>query len=329
MSRKRNRLPRRRLPKAAARLTIGDMPSTRVCLAALAAVSVHSAAWACEAVQPEQLFQSLVDRYRGLSEYQDTVRLQHRTVDDGAIVDSAVSASGESQGVTRDGDGGRDLPCPTTEGDTRSTVGIQIMDCLVSGSTLAVRASDLRDAAVRSVVGDACDATDASAAGQLRLASRLWLLPHLSLRFADEPLRQMHGDGDALTPVAVDTVTIGTKELLRLQLTSSRPDEITPDAADGGDIVPPNGSGAHRPARSAKRPSTVHLFVNPESMLIERVEQSREIADGVRYESTIEITPERAVPGHERHAPTSAPRHAEPQRPTGPSPTLDPQPTVG
>jgi hypothetical protein len=66
------------------------------------------------------------------------------------------------------------------------------------------------------------------------------------------------------------------------------------------------------------------LFVNPESLLIERVEHVREIAEGVRYEATLEITPERAVTAPDAPAP-ARPAERAPERSVTPSPpTVEP-----
>jgi hypothetical protein len=209
-------------------------------------------------LDPAELFRSLVDRYRGLAVYEDSVRLEHRTID------------GER---------------PSHDGAVEVNAA-RLMDCLVNGSTLAIRSSDLRATAAD------CDASDQSLAGRLRLERQLWMLPHLSLRFSENPLKSMQGSGGELVPVAVEPVTIGAKELLRLHFVSSAPAEGAPSdgrAAPTGPASTPNVSALPREA-------TMDLFVNPRSMLVERVEHSRDIADGVRYEATLEITPERAVP---------------------------------
>jgi len=187
-------------------------------------------------------FVKLVDRYRSLALYRDSVKLAHRTVGTHAATDATDAARGE-----------------TFE---------QAMDCFVDGATLAVRSSALDG-------NGSCDTRDASPLARLALSQRLWTLPHLALGLTDEPLRSMQGDGcGVLVPTTVEHVTIDAKRFVRLHLESEKP-----------------VAGAEPPCEQ----STVDLFVNPASMLVERVEHSRAIAEGVRYEATLEITPERAI----------------------------------
>lgn len=205
------------------------------------------------------LFGKLVDRYRGLALYQDSVKLAHRTI--------------------------------AAEPELPSVAVSQSMGCTVDGSTLAVISSALG-------TGGSCDTRDASPIAKVELARQLWTLPHLALRFADEPLRSMRGGCGTLVPTRVEEVTIDERPLLRLHLESARP-------ADGEE--------------GSCEESTVDFFVNPHSLLVERVEHSHTIAEGVRYEATLEITPERAV---------SAPAAPETPTSTPSAPAAPPQPTV-
>lgn len=214
-------------------------------------------------IDADTLFGKLVDRYRGLALYQDSVKLAHRTVERTAQPSSSVQQS---------------------------------MGCTVDGTTLAVISSALG-------TGGSCDAQDASPLAKLELARQLWTLPHLALRFAEEPLRSMRGGCGTLVPTQVDEVTIDQKQLLRLHLTSERD---------------PTGA-----VEVSCEESTVDLFVNPQSLLVERVEHSHTIAEGVRYEATLEITPERAV----TTTPAAATPPTAPTAPTAtPSPILTPAP---
>ncbi|MFO0826907.1 MAG: hypothetical protein U0572_02065 [Phycisphaerales bacterium] len=224
-------------------------------------------------IDPAEFFRSLVDRYRTLTEYQDSVKLEQRTVERSSSVQSAPVASA--------------------------------IDCSVRNDRLALRTSDLRAETMRSALPwtSECDARDGSPLGRMRLASQLWLLPHLSLRFAEEPLRSMQGAGGTLVPMTVETVTVGEKSLVRLHLVSRHDDA-------------PSGGAA------SSRDATVDLFVNPRSMLVERIEHSRELAEGVRYEATIEISPERAVaaPTGVSPAEDTTPQEPAPKEGTSPEP---------
>lgn len=220
------------------------------------------------------LFGKLVHRYRGMSFYQDSVKLAHRTV-------------APSSGIKDD---------PTEP--IRSE---QLIDCVVDGSYLDVVSSALGG-------GASCDARDVSPIGRLAMARQLWTLPHLALRFADEPLRSMHGGGDcgSLVPTRVEEVTIDAKQLLRLHLESEHSNTTDPLARC--------------------EQATLDLYVNPASMLIERIEHSHGLGEGLRYEATLEIRPSRAVEEKPAAAPPAA-TTPEPAAPTGPrGPTIDPAP---
>lgn len=231
------------------------------------------------------LFGKLVDRYRGLSFYKDSVKLAHRTV-----VPQAPAAT-----------------APAVE---------QSIDCTIRGTLLDVVSSAIG-------AGASCDARDVSPVGKLALAQQMWLLPHMALRFADEPLRSMHGgDCGALVPTSVEEVTIGERPLLRLHLQS--------------------GGAAPDPATTCE-PTSLDFYVNPQSMLIERIEHTHELGKGVRYEATLEITPSRAVgeptpptldPGDAAPAsgpatgPSEAPASKNEPAPKQPAPTTEPASTA-
>jgi hypothetical protein len=321
--------------------------------------SLTGVAWAGESTAPppsdrqseahhdaDQLFERLVDRYRGLVLYKDSVKLAHRTV----------------------------MTLQTSEGNAQeqilqehSSSAEHSIGVTVEGSTLAVISSAFG-------LGGSCDALDASPLARFELARQLWSLPHLALRFADEPLASLRGGCGTLIPTIVEHVRIGERTLLRLHLESpaeagsQRIDDaesVSPDRNGGGagggvgggvgekrsvfsegDPRPTSGSGRGRasglpaePLTDADRrtaadplacgPSTMDIFVNPESLLIERVEHVREIAEGVRYEATLEITPERAVA-----APSGSPRTESPEStplpptpPTG-TPSVPPSPSA-
>lgn len=227
------------------------------------------------------LFGKLVHRYRGMSFYQDSVKLAHRTV---------APSTGDTANPNE---------------PIRSE---QSIDCVVDGSYLDVVSSVLGG-------GASCDARDVSPIGRLTMARQLWTLPHLALRFADEPLRSMHGGGEcgSLVPTRVEEVTIDARQLLRLHLESEQ-------------------SKATDPLARCEQ-STLDLYVNPASMLIERIEHSHGLGEGLRYEATLEIRPSRAV---EETSPGTPPTSTtpEPAAPTGPrgptiGPTIDPAPASG
>jgi len=99
------------------------------------------------------------------------------------------------------------------------------------------------------------------------LRYQLWMLPHLTLKFADQPLREFRdGVHEGFTATELTAVTVNDRPLMHLELRSG--DGMSDDAA-----------------------ATFDLYVDPESMLIERVHGQQRLPDGGNYETTIEITP--------------------------------------
>src|SRR5688572_4705198 len=95
----------------------------------------------------------------------------------------------------------------------------------------------------------------------------LWLAPHMALKFTDEPLSELRaGVDEGFTPVEVEAVTIEDKEMLHVELRS--------------------GDGA-----SEGCTAKFDLFVNADSMLIERIEGQQTLPDGASFSTTLQITP--------------------------------------
>ncbi len=108
----------------------------------------------------------------------------------------------------------------------------------------------------------------------LRRRYNLWLAPHLVLHLAERPLAELRagveegfelGDGR--------WVDVGGERMVRLALTSAEDHE----------------AGAEPKAR-------FYLFVDPELMLIERIEGRQRLPEGAVYHITLEITPTQAEP---------------------------------
>jgi hypothetical protein len=95
----------------------------------------------------------------------------------------------------------------------------------------------------------------------------IWLAPHMALRFADEPRREFRaGVADGFTATDAETITIDARPMVHLELR----------AGDGRD-----GDCA----------AQFDLYVNPESMLIERIEGTQRLPDGGDFRTTLDITP--------------------------------------
>jgi hypothetical protein len=89
------------------------------------------------------------------------------------------------------------------------------------------------------------------------------MLPHLSLRFADQPLAQFRPGGrEPFRPSEVDRVTIRNRELVRVELLSG--DKEDPAAR-------------------------FNLFIDPERMLVERVEGDEWLPGGLHHQTTVRI----------------------------------------
>jgi hypothetical protein len=99
------------------------------------------------------------------------------------------------------------------------------------------------------------------------LAKRsLWRAPHLGLAFCDRTLKDFRvGVDGGFSATAVTPVTVNDRDLMKVELRGA--------ASDGG------------------RRAVFGLFVNPNSMLIERVEGEQPLADGSTYRTTVDITP--------------------------------------
>ncbi len=101
----------------------------------------------------------------------------------------------------------------------------------------------------------------------LVLRYNLWLAPHMALRFTDGPLKEFRlGVKEGFTPTKAEHVTVEEKQWVRLELKSG--DGLSEDYTARFD-----------------------LFVNLQSMLIERIEGEQRLPDGAEYRTTLNITP--------------------------------------
>jgi hypothetical protein len=94
----------------------------------------------------------------------------------------------------------------------------------------------------------------------------LWLLPHLRLRFSRSPLEQFRKTGTSgFRAAEADRVMVEDREMVRVELRSGE---------DGG---------------SGSSDATFSLFVDPERMLVERVEGEEWLPGGIRQQTTLRI----------------------------------------
>ncbi|TVQ55756.1 MAG: hypothetical protein EA377_02955 [Phycisphaerales bacterium] len=108
----------------------------------------------------------------------------------------------------------------------------------------------------------------------LRQQYDFWLVPHLSLTIQDDvPFRRPDVEGRTLMPQEIRSVTINERPLWQLLLVE-QPDSSDPD-------LDPDASATAR----------FEVYVDPASMLIERVDGQQQLADGTSSRTTAEIRP--------------------------------------
>jgi hypothetical protein len=109
----------------------------------------------------------------------------------------------------------------------------------------------------------------------LVLRYNLWLAPHMALHFADEPLKDLRlGVPEGFVPAAAGIAVVDDKRTVHLELESAD----SPSAADG------------------EGTAKFEFWVDPESMLIQRIEGRQRLPDGADYRTTLDIKPVRVAP---------------------------------
>lgn len=190
---------------------------------------------ATDGVSPTIFFDRVVQRYHDISTYEDSVVIEQITARDGA---AAVREETHVQ-CTISQEGDLDVTTPAGQMGRRS------------GLNRLIRSGPLAE--------------------KLQRRLDLWLAPHLTLRFEDEPLERFRtGVYEGFTPVKVETVTVKDEELVRLDLRS-------------GDGL----SGDFR--------AMYEVFVNPDTLLIMRVRGVQVMPDGANLLTDYTITPRRVV----------------------------------
>lgn len=181
-------------------------------------------------IDPAVIFQQLVKRYKGLHFYRDTSRLVQITSREGeepSRVETEIGCEVRNGALT----------VQTPASQARSSVGLD----------LPVRPSPAAEAAQRHM--------------------ELWLAPHMSLKFADEPLKDFRrGVQEGFTPTDVESVTIDDRKMLHVELRSG--DGLSEDCTAKFD-----------------------LFINPDTMLVERIDGKQRMPDGANCTTSLHITP--------------------------------------
>lgn len=181
-------------------------------------------------MEPDVFFRQLVDRYKGLHLYRDTSRVVQVTSREGAETSRVETEFG----------------CEVIEGALKvMTAGAQARSA--AGLDLPVKKSPAAEAMQRGY--------------------DLWLAPHMSLKFADEPLKDFrNGVEEGFTATEAEAVTIDDRQMLHVELRS-------------GDGLSENPT------------AKFDLFINPETMLVERIDGEQRMPDGANCTTTMQITP--------------------------------------
>ena len=120
---------------------------------------------------------------------------------------------------------------------------------------LQVERPGLLDDAVKSVVGQPQEASEQD----------LWLLPHMALRFTDDPLLEFRkGIEEGFEPTELRVVSHEEREFLQLELQSHALNEDEPVAR-------------------------FELLVDPERMLIEKINGEQHLPNGLEYRTSLDI----------------------------------------
>jgi hypothetical protein len=182
-----------------------------------------------DAIDPVRFFRELVERYRGLLSYADSVHMTQTVTRDGE------AKTVETEFEVRVDDEGLEVKTPARQ----LTRGLGISVPTSPGSPIA----------------------------KARGNYDLWLAPHMKLRYADEPLDEFReGIEEGFTAAEAEPVTIDETPMIHITLKSG--DGLSEDSEAEFD-----------------------LYVNSESMLVERIEGAQRLPDGGSVETTLDITP--------------------------------------
>lgn len=181
-------------------------------------------------IDPAEFFENLVQRYREISTYRDTTQLVQ-----------IIRRAGE-----------RDLKQETS------------LICEVVDDELTVRTPTQQ---MREGFGLSLPFRKSEALKQMERRYQLWLAPHMTLKFAQDPLRELcEGFVDRFTPVLTEHVLLDDRLMVHLELRS--------------------GEGL-----SELVEAKFDFYINPDSMLIEHIKGFQHLSDGSDFITTMEIQP--------------------------------------
>ncbi len=189
---------------------------------------------AVEQLDPDAFLAEVVERYQRLAQYEDiadVVQITTRTGEEPVRVETRIAAKIEDGELTVE------------------TPGSQVRDGV--GLDLPIKTSPAMDAFV--------------------MKYNLWLAPHMTLAFKDDPMKDFRlGVDEGFTPTIAKSVTIDNKKMVHLELKSG--DGLSEDSTAKFD-----------------------LYIDPDSLLVERIEGEQRLPDGADYYTSLDITPLKAL----------------------------------
>ncbi|MCA9296335.1 MAG: hypothetical protein KC983_07450 [Phycisphaerales bacterium] len=148
-----------------------------------------------------------------------------------------------------------------------------------------------------------------------------YLAPHMALKFSDRPLEQLNAErGRSLEARQLTEVTINDRRMVQLDLNVRTTESASPSPSGTDTPAAPTGTPAA---------STMSLYINPDSMLVERVDRREQLDDGRTQTTTLDITPTAHRDVHDDAvggAPDETTHEAPSAAPTGP---MTPAPPTG
>jgi hypothetical protein len=188
-----------------------------------------------ETLDPDLVFKRLIQRYRGLRTYRDITRL--------------VSVT------TRDGQATR----------LETEIGCEVRDGNLSVTTPSSQA--------RQAISPGLPVRQSPIAAQTARGYDLWLAPHMTFKFHDDPLKDFRaGIDEGFTVTDAESVTIDNRRMVHLELRSG--EGLSEDCAARFDV-----------------------FVNPETMLVECIAGEQTLPEGGSHQTTLHISPQESEGG--------------------------------
>lgn len=208
-------------------------------------------------IHPECFFHSLLDRYRALDDYGDRTTVTRVSVREGE-----------------------------PERRTESSVEVMLTDGRLDVVTPGQQA--------RSAIGLDTGMPFIPVLDRASMAYKLWIAPHMTLKFdTDAP----EGEASAPEAPAEPDVAARPSSVHSSGAAPSAPQSRSRlHATEAERVVIEERELVHLELRSGERGSadadaTYDLYVNPESMLVERIDGEERLPDGATMRTTVEITP--------------------------------------